>query len=118
MFEILPESTETCIGFKVSGKVSAEDYEPLLAKMDDAIAKHGKVNLLVTGNFSGYDDMDAVKADWNFGTRQYRQVNKAAFIGDKKWQKWVVKLMAPFTRAEERFFEPDQIDQAWKWASE
>ena len=44
MFEILPESTETCLGFKVSGKVTVPDYE-------------------------------------------------------------------------ERFFTPDQIDQAWQWAS-
>ncbi len=96
MFEILPESTETCIGFKVSGKVSAEDYEPLLAKVDEAIAEYGKINLVVIfGDFSGYADLEAAKADWNFGTRQYRPVSKAAFVSDKKWRQ-VVKLMAPF----------------------
>ena len=29
MIEILPESTEICIGFQISGKVSAEDYAVL-----------------------------------------------------------------------------------------
>ena len=29
MFEILPESTESCIGFKISGEVETEDYEML-----------------------------------------------------------------------------------------
>lgn len=118
MFEILPESTDTCIGFKVSGKVSSEDYDVLLDKVDKAIAEHGKINLVaVFGDFSGYADLEAAKSDWKFGTHQYRQVNKAAFVGDKKWQEWVVKLMAPFTRAEERFFAPEEIDDAWEWAS-
>jgi len=47
MFEILPESTETSIGFKISGEVTKADYEALLPKLDDAIAAHGKINLLV-----------------------------------------------------------------------
>ena len=34
MFEILPESTEKCIGFKISGEVEAEDYEVLLPILD------------------------------------------------------------------------------------
>jgi hypothetical protein len=47
MFELLPESTDTCIGFKISGEVTAEDYDTLLPKLDEAIAAHGKINLLV-----------------------------------------------------------------------
>ena len=47
MIEILPESTDTCIGFKISGKVVAEDYDVLLPKLDTAISTHGSINLLV-----------------------------------------------------------------------
>ena len=53
MIEILPESTETCIGFQVSGKVTAEDYGVLLPKLDEAIAASGKFNMLVVmGDFN------------------------------------------------------------------
>ena len=41
MFEILDQSTEACIGFKVSGKVSAADYDILLPKLDKAIEAQG-----------------------------------------------------------------------------
>ena len=47
MFELLPESTGNSIGFRVSGKVSAEDYDVMLPKLDDAIEAHGRINLLV-----------------------------------------------------------------------
>ena len=117
MFEILPESTDTCIGFKISGEVNAEDYDTLLPKLDEAISAHGKINLLVVlEDFEGYDGFDAAKADFQFGTHQYRQVEKAAFVSDKKWLERVVKIMDPFTRrTKEKNFKPHQIEQAWAW---
>ncbi len=120
MFELLPESSGTCIGFKVSGKVTEEDYDVLLGKLDEAISGHGRINILmVMGDFEGWSGMDAAKADIKFGTHQYRQVEKAAFVGKKKWQEWAIKVMDPFTRrTDERFFDLEQLDEAWAWVKE
>ena len=117
MIEFLPESTETCIGIKVSNKVTAEDYESLLPQLDEAISDHGRINLLmVMSDFGGWSSLDAAKADYKFGTHQYRQVEKAAFVGEKKWQEWMIKVMDPFTRrTDERFFDLEQLDEAWSW---
>jgi len=117
MFELLPESTETSIGFKISGKVIAEDYDTLLPELDRAIAAHGTINLLVLmEDFEGWEGIDAAKADFQFGKHQYRKVEKAAFVSDNKWMEWTVKIMDPFTRrTEEKSFEPNQIDEAWAW---
>lgn len=120
MIEILPQSTETCIGFKVSGRVTSEDYDVLLPVLDTAISAHGKISLLAQmGDLKGWADLDAAKADFKLGTQQYRQVEKAAFIGDKKWQEWIVKILDPFTRrTDERFFTSEQLDEAWQWVQE
>ena len=120
MFELLPESTENCIGFKVSGKVTDEDYDGLLPVLDKAIAAHGTINLLVVfGDMEGWEGLDAAKADFDFGTQQYRQVEKAAFVSDKKWQKWAIQLMDPFTRrTTERFFDSDHLSEAWRWVKD
>ena len=117
MIELLPESTDTSIGFKISGKVTGEDYETLLPKLDEAIAAHGRINLLVLmEGFDGWVGLDAAKADFQFGTQQYRKVEKAAFVSDKKWMEWAVKIMDPFTkRTEEKVFEPEQLEEAWSW---
>ena len=62
MFAILPESTEKAIGFKVSGKVTADDYEALMPKLDEAISAHGRINLLVViGDIEGMEGMDEIK---------------------------------------------------------
>jgi len=120
MFEILPESTAACIGFKISGEVEAEDYENLLPKLDAAIAAHGKINLLVVmEDYEGFDGLEAAKADFHFGTQQYRQVEKAAFVSNMKWMGRMVKIMDPFTRrTDEKTFEPGEIEAAWAWILE
>ena len=120
MIEISPQSTDKCVGFKFSGKFVAENYDVLLAKLDEAIASSGKINMLVVmEDFKWRGGLDGAKADFKMGTHQYRQVEKAAFIGEKKWQKWMVKIMDPFTRrTDERFFSPDQLDEAWQWVLE
>ena len=120
MIKILPQSSGAAVGFEVSGKINVEDYDILLPKMDEAIAAFGTINLLVVmGDLKGWDGLDAAKADFKFGTQQYRQVDKAAFVGDKKWQKWMIKAMDPFTRrTDERFFNSDQLEDAWHWVKE
>ncbi len=120
MIEILPESTETSIGFKVSGKIEAADYEVLVASVNEAIDKHRRVNLLaLMGGYEGVKGFDTIKADFSFGTQEYRQVDKAAFVGEKTWHEWIVKIMDPFTRrVDERYFELDQLDEAWEWVKE
>ena len=68
-------------------------------------------------NFEGWDGLDAAKADFRLGTHQYRQVERAAFVGEGKAQRRFVKIFDPFTRhTEERFFEHDQLEKAWSWA--
>jgi hypothetical protein len=120
VIEILPQSTGKTIGFKISGKVNAEDYDVLLPRLDQAISAYEKINLLVLmGEFKGWSGLDAAKADYKMGTQQYRQVEKAAFIGEKKWQAWMVQIMDPFTsRTDERFFSLDELDKAWHWVLE
>ena len=82
-----------------------------------AIAAHGKINLLVVmDDYEGFDGLEAAKADFKFGTQQYRQVEKAAFVSDKKWLGRLVKVMDPLTRrTEEQIFDPGQIEAAWAW---
>lgn len=47
MLEHLSESSEICLGFKVSDKLTEGDYAAFLPKLDEAIATHGKINMLM-----------------------------------------------------------------------
>ena len=120
MVEILPQSTEKTLGFRLSGTIVAEDYDILVPALDEAIAASGKVNMLVVmEEIKWRGGMEGAKSDFNFGTHQYHQVEKAAFVGEKKWQEWMVKIMDPLTRrTEERFFDLEHLEEAWQWVLE
>ena len=104
----------------MSGKISADDYDELLPVIDKAIEEQGKINMLVLmDDFEGVSEFEAVKKDFNFGTHEYKNVERCAFVSDKIWFKWLVKIMDPFTRrTEEKFFEVDQLAEAWDWVKE
>ena len=119
MIEVLPQSEGSAIGFKISGKVTSEDYDFLLPKIDEAIKDFGSINLLIMmGQFEGWTDLEGAKQDFKFGKEQYRHVEKAAFVGEKKWQRWMINVIDPFTRrTDEQFFSFEQLDEAWQWIS-
>jgi hypothetical protein len=100
--------------------VTAEDYEGLLPVLDKAIAAQGRTNLLIViEDMEGWGSLDAAKADFDLGTQRFRQVERAAFVGDKKWQEWAIKTMDPLTRrTTERFFSLAQLEEAWQWVKD
>ena len=117
MFEILKQTTETCVVVHFSDKVTGEEYQQYLNAVAERLKAQGKVNLVVqmTG-FTFYGDWDAFKKDWQFGFGAFARVERAAFVGDQKWIEWFVKLTNPFTRTEEKYFAANQLDQACEWA--
>jgi hypothetical protein len=96
--------------------VTKADYDAQLPRLDEAIATHGKINLLIAVEDFDFKSFDAAKADFEFGTHQYCQVEKAAFVSDMKWMERMVKIIDPFTRrVEEKNFGTDQMEEAWAW---
>ena len=119
MFEINESrSSATCLGIKVSGKVSTADYRILRERLQAMIATHGQANLVVLiEDFEGWDDADAVREDVALGFDEYPQIDRAAFVVDNRWYAAAVKLLDPLTRlTEEKAFSPQEIDDAWDWA--
>ncbi len=116
MIVYLPESTPTCFVVKLKGQLRGVEYRELVTKAEAAIRAHGAVNLVLVMQKLEFPEWDAIKADTHFGLKDYRHVRRAAFVGDQKWAEWFVKLIGPFTRAEERMFHPDQLNEAVTWA--
>jgi hypothetical protein len=52
------------------------------------------------------------------GLRHYRDFDRIAMVGDRKWEKWMATLGKPFTRAKIRYFDVSEIDAAWNWIGE
>jgi hypothetical protein len=117
MFEILTQTTETCLVGHFSGKVTGEDYQQFLNAVDERLKNNSKVNLEVQlTDFAFYDDWKALKKDWQFAFGEYARVERAAFVGKEKWIEWFVELINPLTKADEKHFAVNQLAQACEWA--
>jgi hypothetical protein len=120
MIKILEASTPTCIVVECGGKLTTEDYDAMLEALDRAIAAAGadKPSMVFTMTESPMDaDWAAFKDDMRFGTGEYRDLARVAYVGDIAWVKLMVDALGWMTKAENKTFPLDQLDEAIAWAN-
>ena len=99
----------------IDGKLDSEDYSHFVPLVKDLIQQHGKLNLLVIlHEFHGWT-AGALWEDIKFDVQHYDDIEKLAIVGDKQWESGMAKFCKPFTSAEIRYFEREQLAQAQEW---
>lgn len=115
MITKLPESNENLLAIEVSGKNKGEDDRKLRPVIDELIQEYGCVKfLIVLKDFKGCD-IDGFWEEIKMCLAYYKKITKIAVVGDKWWEKAMVKLDAPFEHAEEKYFDISQLEDAKKW---
>jgi hypothetical protein len=115
MLEKMSESSGPVVGYRVVGKVTAEDYQQLNPEIAALVDKYGSVDVLLDMQEFAGEEVKAWLPDLKFGHRFHDNVAKMAIVGDKRWEKWMTDLIKPFYAKEGEFFPPDEIDKAWAW---
>jgi hypothetical protein len=102
----------------LTGKLIKEDYNKFVPAVDQAIRTHGNIRMLaVMHDFHGWT-AGAAWEDTKFGARHFRDLDRLAMVGETRWQRGMAVFCKPFTTAEVRYFEHDQIDAARAWLAE
>ena len=119
MITHLDRSTDSVIGFKLSGTLHDSDYNELVPKLDSAIEKLGQIRLLAwfAEDFAGWDAA-ALWDDIKFSANHFSKVGRIALVGDKTWEKYMAKVCKPFTAATVKYFDASEVDSAWAWVKE
>lgn len=100
---------------KVSGKLTKKDYEHFVPEIENIIKKYGKLKILFEmHDFHGWE-IGALWEDIKFDLKHFSNIEQLAFVGNKKWEKGMSVFCKPFTSAEIRYFELNEIDDAYKW---
>ena len=100
---------------KVSGKLTKEDYEAFLPRVDQFIKEHKKISILFDmHDFHGWE-VGAAWEDTKFAFKHFHDIERLAVIGEKPWQKAMAVVCKPFTRAKVRYYTHDQSEQAHQW---
>jgi len=118
MIETLEGGSPRVLAFRLSGRLTAADYDAFVPRVDAVLARgEGQRLLAILDDFHGWEP-GAAWEDLKFGIRHYADFERIALVGDRRWEEWMAILCRPFTRAEVRYFDASDLDSAWGWARE
>ena len=108
-------TTERAICIRPVGRLHAADYELIRPAVDALIEKRGSIRVLFEAEELDGWTPAAMWEDMKLGIHHAKDMERIAFVVDKKWLEALATLSKVFTRAEVKTFHPDQIDDAKAW---
>lgn len=115
MIQLLEESKDALVAFRISGNIDKNDYDVMLPVLEERIKQHGKIK--VYAEVWEVEDI-SIGALWDeikFDFKHAADFSRVAIVGDQKWIDWITLAAKPFTTAEVKYFDFTQRDQAWAW---
>jgi hypothetical protein len=118
MIELHETEEGKVLHIKAVGKLIKEDYEVFVPKVEQLIQHFGKVRILFEmKDFHGWN-AGAAWQDIKFDIKHFRDIERLALVGDRKWEKGMSVFCKPFTTAKVKYFDVTEADKATDWIKE
>jgi len=116
MLEILDDTTDDLVAFRVSGQHIHDESHKLAGMIDARIAKYGHVDCFVEITDTHGVSLSALAEGLEFDMKHGHQIRRCAVVGDQAWERWLVEILGLFFRkAEVRFFPESDRAAALEW---
>jgi SpoIIAA-like len=118
MLTLTEDAGGKVLAIKLSAKLAKEDYEKFVPKVEELIKQHGKVRILMEmHDFHGWE-VGALWEDIKFDVKHFRDIERLAMVGDRKWEAGMAVFCKPFTTAKIKYFDVSKVDDARQWIRE
>ncbi|MCB1313381.1 MAG: STAS/SEC14 domain-containing protein [Sedimentitalea sp.] len=120
MIEVTPGRAEASIDVRMTGKLTAKDYEDVLAPaLQAALETHDRVKVLVQigPGFDGFE-AGALWSDAKLGLSHWRGFDRVAVVTDVDWIEHTMKIFGFAMPCPVRVFDLDEVDEARRWLGE
>jgi len=115
MIHPIPVHDDAIVAYRLTGRLTHADYQAFLPELEALIRERGPLSVLFElHDFRGWE-LEAAADDLRFLKAHPEDFKRFAIVGKGRLQRWLTALAAPFTHAEMRFFEEDQLSEAWDW---
>ena len=117
----LNKSEGNVLGVKISGKVSLEMEKKWIKEFEKILDQYDKVSALVFLDDHASWGLKAGIEDIKWLFIHMKKIDKIAIVAESNFWKWYVALDKPFGKLVgigEKYFKPDDIDNAWSWLKE
>lgn len=113
--ELVEEAGGKVLEVRVSNKLEKADYERFVPEVERLINQHGKIRILFDmRDFHGWS-LGALWDDIKFDLKHFKDIERLAMVGEKKWQEWMATFCRPFTTSRIRYFDHGEHDEARAW---
>ena len=122
MLQLLDFTGENIIATRANDLLGIKDYEKIHPFIHNIISTGRKVRWYfemddVSGSDStGFWEVCIIEIDYgNMKFTHSDDIETIAIVGDKKWEKCMLSIMKPFTKANLRYFELSEKEKAKEW---
>src|SRR5262245_29326868 len=120
MVEPLDGMQPRTLGFRISGKLTRDEYFQLLDPVNELLERGEQVSFLVVmdDDFHGLDLgalWEDVKAAGSVGLKHRSAWERFAVVTDKDWVRHAISAFGWLSPGELRLFEPGELEVAKAW---
>ena len=113
----IDERQDGMVVMTASGRLTKADFDSFVPAFEEIAKRAGPVRMLVElVDFRGWDAA-GLWEDLRFDFSHQRDMARVAIVGEKAWERWGTSLSKPFFKAEMRFFDRGEMDEARRWLS-
>jgi SpoIIAA-like len=118
--EIIGNMPVGALGFRISGRLTREEYFRILDPVRELLERGDKVSFLIVTepDFHGLDLgalWEDLKAAGSVGLKHRASWDRLAIVTDKDWMRHAISAFGWLSPGELRVFEPDELEQAKAW---
>jgi hypothetical protein len=118
--EELTDMPAGTLGFRISGRITRDEYFQMLDPVRALLERGQKVSFLVVteSDFHGLDLpalWEDVKAAGSVGLKHRSAWDRLAVVTDKEWMRHAISAFGWLSPGELRVFDPDDLDAAKAW---
>jgi hypothetical protein len=108
----------TIVTLRIKEKLDKNDYETFVPMIESQIQAGPPVRLLVElHEFDGWT-AGALREDTKFAARHFSDIDRLAVVGESRWQQGMTVFFKPFTAADVRYYDMQEIETARRWIRE
>lgn len=115
MYEKLSRSEGKVLGYEIREVLTEEQLDEILTEIEEVIADHGSVRLLVSMPSIPYPDVKAIDDDLGFWLRHSENIDRYAVVGENPLLEWSSKVADRVSDPDIEYFEQAELDAAWDW---
>jgi hypothetical protein len=120
MIDVQEHPDSNIVEMAVAGAVTAQEFDDTLAKLEAAIARHGRIRLLERIGELDTPPIPWTKlwADVKFSFEHLSDVTHVAVVADQGWISAYVNMLNPLMKAELKQFKTAELEAARTWLTQ